>query len=303
MMKNSLLIILFILAVSCATNKPSQKQIKSIKAYQDSINVSVEMYDKYNRLVFDKTSQIIDNWNGELLTWMTAVIYDGNKKAQEYYAHSNHILRETVFEYSTDGKLRGEYSRSYNFRNGKRNPFGAIHEFTTPDSLISYVQRTIPDSIKFTSISESFIEYFETYSDSSGLVVKKFVTLEADSSLVEQIIQKYDQSGNLVSIRTDTPTNSDIVEYKYDSSGRLDEEIEKYDLVNDRIQRKVYLYEDEDYIKELFYHGEDLAFTYEYFYEDSLLVKKITNRITNATGFKNRPRKEVIEYVYEFYEQ
>lgn len=303
MMKNSLFIILFVLAVSCATIKSSQKQIKSIKGFQDSINVSVEIYDEYNRLVFDKTSQIIENWNGELLTWMIANIYDGNKKTHEYYAHSNHIFRETVFDYSTNGELRGEYSRSFNLRNGKRNPFGEIHDFSAPDSLISYVQRTIPDSIKFSSISESFIEYFDTYSDSSGLVVKEYVTLEADSSLVKQIIEKYNQSGNLVSIKTDTPNSSDIVEYKYDITGRLDEEIEKYDLVNDRIQRKVYLYEDKDYIKELFYHGEDLAFTYEYFYEDFLLVKKVTNRITNATGFKNRPRKEVIEYVYKFYDQ
>ena len=303
MLKNSLFIFLFVLAVSCATNKPYDKQIKSIKGYQDSINVSVELFDEYNRIVFEKTSQIIDDWDGELLTWMTANIYDGNRKTHEYYAHSNHILRETVFDYYPDGTLQGEYYKTYDGTIGVRNEFGTIHSFTSPDSLINYIKRTIPESIKLKSTSESYLEYFDSYIDSSGLIVKEYLKLEMDSSLIEKEVMKYDGNENLVFYRTDSPTNSDIIEYKYDSSGKIEEEIETYDLVDNRIQRKVYLYEDKDYIKELFYHGENLAFTYEYFYQDSLLIKKVTNRITDATGFKNRPRKEVIEYVYEFFDQ
>lgn len=303
MMKNSLFILLFVLAVSCATNKPYDKQIKSIKGYQDSINVSVELFDEYNRIVFEKTSQIIADWDGELLTWMTANVYEGDRKTHEYYAHSNHILRETVFDYYPSGKLQREYYRTYDGAIGVRNEFGAIHSFTSQDSLINYIKQEIPDSIKFRSTSKSYLEYFDTYTDTSGLLVKEYLTLEMDSSLIEKEIMKYDVNGNLVFYRTDSPTNSDIIEYKYNSSGKIEEEIETYDLVDNRIQRKVYLYEDKDYIKELFYHGENLAFTYEYFYQDSLLIKKVTNRITDATGFKNRPRKEVIEYVYEFFDQ
>ncbi|MFV1883596.1 MAG: hypothetical protein ACMZ7B_03830 [Balneola sp.] len=302
-MKNSLFIFLFILAVSCATIKPYDKQIKSIKGYQDNINVSVELFDEYNRIVFEKTSQIIDNWDGELLTWITANVYEGNRKTHEYYAHSNHILRETVFDYYPNGELQGEYYRTYNGAIGVRNEFGAIHSFTSQDSLINYIEHKIPDSIKFRSTSESYLEYFNTYTDSSGLIVKEYLTLEMDSSLIEKEIRKYDGKGNLVFHRTDSPTNSDIIEYKYNRSGKIEEEIERYDLVEDRIQRKVYLYKDNNYIKELFYHGENLAFIYEYFYQDSLLIKKVTNRITDAAGFKNRPRKEIIEYVYEFFYQ
>ena len=253
--------------------------------------------------MFEKTSQIIADWDGELLTWMTANVYEENRKTHEYYAHSNHILRETVFDYYPNGKLQREYYRTYDGVIGVRNEFGAIHSFTSQDSLINYIKQEIPESIKFRSTSKSYLEYFDTYTDTSGLLVREYLTLEMDSSLIEKEIMKYDVNGNLVFYRTDSPTNSDIIEYKYNSSGKIEEEIETYDLVDNRIQRKVYLYEDKDYIKELFYHGENLAFTYEYFYQDSLLIKKVTNRITDATGFKNRPRKEVIEYVYEFFDQ
>ena len=78
------------------------------------------------------------------------------------------------------------------------------------------------------------------------------------------------------------------------------EEIEKYSS-SDGFQKKVFSYTNGKLMKTHFYHDQNLGFIYEYYYKDTLLIKKINKRITNSYGFANRKRKEVIEYKYEYY--
>lgn len=292
---------LIILFSSCS----EKKELKSVYGLQNDTIVSIKNYDRVGRLIFDRTTQIIENWNNGLMTWMKAKEFKGNRQTYEYYAHSNSGLRITIFDYDQNGELNGEFSKYYSSSNEKgRNPFGEIYAIESRDSLKSYLKSTIPDSVFFSNhqgANNENTEYFKSYTDSLGLKVKEYWTI-VDGSETRKTIKKFDAKGNLIYKYNKTQWNEGIEKFKYNENGDLIEELEIWDPENNRFQKKEHFYSNGLLQKTLFYHDTALAFKYEYFYNDTLLDKEIKTRVTEAEHFKDRKRIETIEYRYKYFE-
>lgn len=292
---------LVFLIVSC---DEKQGELKSeIKTQNDTI-VGVKIYNPKGHLIFDKTTQIIEDWDNDLMTWMTANFYAGNKVVTKYYAHSNLTLNKTIFDYDPDNKLRETYTVSVTKPEiRERNPYKEIYSINNPDSLKKYIEErlTANDTLSKKNKKEKESEkFFTTYRDDNGLLTKEFWTL-IDSAEILKKVEKYDGNNNLISSYTKSQYNENLNEYKYDKQGNLIEEIETRDLDEGRFQRKEHIYDNDNLVKTNFYHGNDLAFIYGYQYQDTLLIREIKTRITNAKAFANRKEREVIEYKYEYY--
>jgi len=292
---------LIILFSSCS----DKNGLKSVYGYQNDTIVSVMNYDRNGRLIFDRTTQIIERWDNGLLTWMTAFEFEENKKVYEYYAHSNTGLRITFFDYDENGELNSEYWKYFSSSNREgRNPFAEIYEIENRDSLRAYILTTIPDSIPFLNIHSDFeesTEFYKSYTDSLGYFVKEYWTI-IDSSETRRTIKKYDAKGNLIYKCNKTRWDERIEKFQYNSNGELIEELEIWDPEKNKFQKKEHYYSDGLLQKTFLYHGAALAFTYEYFYKDTLLDKEIKTRVTEAEHFKDRKKTETIEYRYEYFE-
>jgi len=301
------IVILSFLTFSCSEKKDSveSKNLKSVYGLQNDTIVRIKKYDLDGRLIFERTTQIIESWDNERMTWMTGIEFESNKQTFEYYAHSNSGLRMTLFDYHQDGELKGKYTKSYSSSNRKgRNPFEEIYNIETRDSLKSYLQSTIPDSILFSNHHREKLEsteYFTSYTDSIGHRVKEYWTV-VDSSVTRRTIKKFDINGNLVYRYYKTQWDEGIEKFQYNSIGELIEELENWDLENNRFQKKEHFYSNGLLQKTLFYHDTALAFRFEYIYNDTLLDKEIKTRVTEAEHFRNRKKIETTVYRYEYFE-
>lgn len=292
---------LIILFSSCS----EKKELKSVYGLQSDTIVSIRKYDREGRLIFDRTTQIIESWNNGLMTWMTATEFKGNKPTYEYYAHSNSGLRITLYDYDENRELVTEYSKFFSSSNRKgQNPFREIYKIESCDSLKSYLQNTIPDSIPFSNhhkANSESADYFKSYSDSLGHIVKEYWTI-VDSIETRRTIKKFDEKGNLIYKYYKTKWDEGIEKFQYNSIGELIEELEIWDPDKNRFQKKEHFYSDGLLQKTLFYHDSALALKYEYFYKDTLLDKEIKTRVTESEHFKDRKKTETIEYRYEYFE-
>lgn len=292
---------LIILFSSCS----DKKKVKSVYGLQNDTIVSINKFDREGRLIFDRTTQIIESWNNGLMTWMTAKEFEGNKPTYEYYAHSNSGLRITFYDYDENGELINEYSKFFDSSNKKgRNPFAEIYQIETRESLKSYLINTIPDSILFSNYLEAKsenTEYFKSFTDSLGRKVKEYWTI-VDSTETRRTIKKFDEKGNLIYRYYKTQWDEGIEKFQYNSNGELIEELEIWDPDRNRFQKKEHLYSNGLIQKTLFYHDTALAYKYEYFYKDTLLEREIKTRVTEAEHFKDRKKTETIEYRYEYFE-
>ncbi|NVK03663.1 MAG: hypothetical protein HWD92_02525 [Flavobacteriia bacterium] len=298
-----MLVVLTTLVTACATT--SNRSVKAIYGFQNDTVVSIQEYDEDGRIIFDRTTQIISRGeNSSLMTSMKASEYRDEKLLYEYYAHSNTGLRITLFDSNSNGSIANRYSMSVNAPlELSRNLLREIHGIENADSLIIYVERLMPESLRFSKVNRAQranTEYFSTYQDSLGLLVKEYWTIE-DTSRTEHIIKKFDLEDNLVYQYTYTEWQESVDEYRYDSAGNLVEELEIWDAREGRFQRREHLYNDGLLQRTNLYHGTALAFTYEYFYDDLLLVREVHTRVTDSEHFKDRKRVVTIEYVYEFY--
>ena len=298
------ILILAFVATSCSNQRRNTKQLKSIYQFQHDTIVGIEKFDEEGRLVFGRTSQIIGRWNNALLTWMTAFEFKDDQLAFEYYAHSNTGLRIKIFDYDQNGDLRNEYTRYFSSsnRNG-RNSFSEISQIESKAALISYLQGTIPDSIPFkkqTRASRENTQFFKTYLDEANIQTKEYWTIE-DRIETQRIVEKYNSNGLLIFKNKQTRSNDRIDHFKYDNQGHLIEEIEISDPIKNKFQKKAHFYKNGVLEKTNFFHGDSLAFTYEYFYQGTLLIKEIKTRITESEHFKNRKKVETIDYKYGYY--
>jgi len=294
-------ITLIILFSSCS----DKKGLKSVYGLQNDTIVSIKNYDRNGRLIFDRTTQLIERWDDGLMTWMTAIEFEGDKKLYQYYAHSNSGLRITLYDYHKNGELINEYSKFFSSSNKDgRNPFAEIYGIESRDTLKTYLLRTIPDSIPFSNnhrASKESTEFYKSYTDSLGHLVKEFWTI-IDSSETRRTIKKYDAKGNLIYKYNKSRWDEGIEKFQYNSNGELIEELEIWDPDKNKFQKKEHFYSDGLLQKTLFYHDTALAFKYEYFYKDTLLDKEIKTRVTEAEHFKDRKKIETIEYRYEYFE-
>lgn len=301
------IIVLTFLTFSCSEKRKNVKinQLKSVYGLQNDTIISIKNYDREGHLIFDRTTQIIESGDKGLMTWMTAIEFKGSKPLYEYYAHSNSELRITLYDYDENGELINEYSKFFSFSNNEgRNPFAEIYEIESRDSLKTYLLRTIPDTIPFSNkhrASKESTEFFKSDTDSLGHLVKEYWTI-VDSSETSRTIRKYNSKGNLIYKYNKTPWDEGIEKFRYNSNGELIEELEIWDLDKNKFQKKEHFYSNGLLQKTLFYHDTALAFTYEYFYKDTLLDKEIKTRVTEAQHFKDRKKIETIKYRYEYFE-
>lgn len=290
---------------SSCSDRTNKKELKSVYGLQNDTIVSIKNYDQEGRLIFDRTTQIVESWNNGLMTWMTAFEFVGNQLTHEYYAHSNSGLRITFYDYDEHGELINEYSKYFSSSNRKEhNPFVEIYEIKSLDSLQTYLLKTIPDSIPFLNnrrASKESNEFYKSYTDSLGRLIKEYCTI-IDNSETRRTIKKYDAKGNLVYKYNRTPWDEGIEKFQYNSNGELIEELDIWDLDNNKFQKKEHFYSDGLLQKTLFYHDTALAFTYKYFYKDTLLDMEIKTRVTEAEHFKDRKKTETIEFQYEYFE-
>ncbi|WP_396591403.1 hypothetical protein [Allomuricauda sp. R78024] len=281
------------------------KTLKSEIQTQNDTIVGLKNYDNKGRLTFNKTTQIIEDWNNDLMTWITAEFYSNDKKTSSYYAHSNYTLNKTIYDYDSENNLRETYTVSVpKPKTRTRNIYKEIYRINNSDSLKSYIDSRLRNSdtlSKVIDLERKKEKFYRSYKDDKGYLTKELWTI-IDSLQISKTVEKYNEDNLLISDYTKTRFNEGIHTFMYNENGQLIEEIEKYDIKNDDFQRKVHNYNDSRLIKTLFYHNNDLAFTYEYIYKDTLLMRKINTRITNAKGFANRKREEVIEYEYLYYE-
>ena len=294
-------LMLIILFSSCSKDK----KLKSVYGFQNDTIVSIKNYDREERLIFDRTTQIIENWDGKLLTWITAIEFEGSKPLYQYYAHSSAGLSITLYDYDDNGELINEYSKFYNTPNkGGGNPFAAIYEIESIEALKTYLLRAIPDSIPFSNnlgFRRESDEFYKSSKDSNGHLVKEYWTIE-DGIETSRMTKRYDASGKLIFKYDKTRWIEEINKFQYNSNGELIEELKIWNPDKNRFQRKEYFYSNELLQKTLYYHDTALAFTYEYFYKDTLLQKEIKTRITETERFKDRRKIETIEYRYEYFE-
>ena len=291
---------LIIIFSSCS----DKNGLKSVYGLENDTIVSIQNYDRNGRLVFDRTTQIIESWDYALMTWMTGFEFEGNKQTYEYYAHSNTGIRIRFYDYDENGELTKEYWRYFSSSNRDgRNPFAEICEIENRDSLKAYLLRTIPDSIPFLNnhrARKESTDFYESYTDSLGHLVKEYWTI-IDGSETRRTIEKYDSNRNLIYKYYKTRWDEGIEKFQYNSNGELIEELEIWDPEKNKFQKKEHFYSDGLLRKTLFYHDTALAFTYEYFYKDTLLDVEIKTRVTEAEHFKNRKKTEKIEYRYEYF--
>lgn len=281
-----------------------KKDLKSVYGLQNDTIVSIKNYDREGRIIFDRTTQIIESWDNELLTWITAKEYAGNKQTHEYYAHSNTGLRITVYDYDENGSLKNNYSKFYSSSNRpERNPFAEIYHIKNLDSLKAYLLKTIPDSIPFSNnekASRGSTEFYKSFTDPHGNLVKEFWTI-VDSFETKRTIKKYNGEEKLIYKYNKARWGERIEKFQYNSSGELTDELEIWNPVENRFQRKKHFYSNGLLEKTLFYHDTSLAFKYDYVYDDTLLVKETKTRITESEHFNDRKKIETIEYRYEYF--
>lgn len=299
--------ILVFLNFSCSEKKENEKikQLKSVYGLQNDTIVSIKKYDRQGRQIFDRTTQIIGDWNNDLMSWMTAYEFENGRLKYEYYAHSNSGLRIKSYDYDQNGNLRNEYVKELDpSQKSGRNPYSEIYQIETVDSLVSYLTTSMPDSVAFKKKNRSTKESTDvnkTYRDSQNLHVHEYWTLE-DNRERSRLVEKFDSIGNLVFRHYKTLYNEGIEHFNYDREGNLVEEIEIYDLEENRFQKKEHYYNNGLLQKTLFYHDTALAFRYEYFYTDTLLNKEIMTRVIDSEHFKNRKKIATTEYRYEYFE-
>ncbi|WP_405567145.1 hypothetical protein [Polaribacter sp. Asnod6-C07] len=302
MNKPIFLVLIILIFASCNEKK---KILKSEIAKQNDTIVGVKNYDRKGRLTFNKTTQIIENWNNDLMSWMTAKIYSNNRIIFRYYAHSNLTLNKTIYDYDKENNLRENYTLSVpRPENKERNHYREIYGINSSDSLKKYIDSrlVILDTLRKTVNSKRKKEkFYLNYKDKDGNLTKEFWTI-IDSIEISKTIEKYNNQNLLISEYKRTRYNEGINNFKYNENGQLIEELEKYDIESDGFQRKVHNYDNDKLIKTFFYHDNDLAFTYEYLYKDTLLIRQINKRITNSKAFSNRKKEEIIDYEYSYYE-
>lgn len=289
-----------ILFFSCSKNK----KLKSVYGLQNDTIVSIKNYDSDGRAIFDRTTQIIKDRNNRLMTWMTAKEFKDDRLIYEYYAHSNSGLRITLYDYDKNGELINEYSKFFSSSSKTgQNPFAEIYRIETRDSLKSYLQNTIPDSIPFSNHQKSTVEntkYLKSFTDSLGYKVKEYWTISRGIE-IRRTIEKFNEKGALVYRYYKTQWDEGIEKFDYDSNSKLIEELEIWDPANNQFQKKEHFYSNGLLQKTLFYHDTALAFKYEYFYNDTILDKEIQTRVTEAENFKDRKKIETIKYRYEYF--
>lgn len=292
-----------VITFSCVEQKVGPKILKSIYKTQGDRIVGIQTYDKKGRVVFDRTSQIVEDWNYRLMTWITVKKFENEKQILEFYAHSNFGLSITAFEYNKNGELIAKYIKHFGPSNGRNgNSLSEFHQIETSEALIKYVVSTIPDSIPFVKQNNNKTETFEnnkTYLDSNNLIVHEYWTMN-ENTLTHKKVEKIDQNGKVVYVFNQTPYNKGTDEYKYDLDGNLIEELE-ISGSNDNFQKKEHQYENGKLKKTMFYHDTALAFIYEYFYKDTLLIEELRTRITEDERFQKRRKQEKIEYEYIYY--
>lgn len=279
--------------------------MKSVYGLQNDTIVSVKKYDRDGRLIFDRTTQIIEKWDNELMTWITAKEFEGTRPIYEYYAHSNSGLRITIYDYDKNGELINEYSKTFSpSSKTEQNPFVDIYRIENGDSLKSYIQKNMPDSILFSNHKKAAvenIEYLKIFTDSLGYKVKEYWTITKDVE-TRRTIEKFNKEGQLIYKCYKTQWDEGIEKLEYNSNGELIEELEIWDPANNQFQIKKHSYFNGLLKRTLFYHDTSLAFKYEYFYKNELLDKEIQTRVTEAEHFRNRKKIETIKYKYEYFD-
>ena len=302
MNKTIILVLIILIFTSC--NKETKILKSEIRTQNDTI-VGVKNYDRKGKLTFNKTTQIIENWNNDLMSWMTAKIYSNNELVYNYYAHSNLTLNKTIYDYDSENNLRETYTISVpRPKKKKRNHYKEIYKINNSDSLKKYIDShlVILDTLRKTVNSKKKKEkFYLNFKNKDGNLTKEFWTI-IDSMEISKTIEKYNVQNLLISEYKRTRYNEGINNFKYNENGQLIEEIEKYDIKSDGFQRKVHNYEKGKLTKTFFYHDNNLAFTYEYIYKDTLLIRQINKRITNSKSFSNRKKEEIIDYEYSYYE-
>jgi hypothetical protein len=301
---NKIIFLIFIILIFASCNEKTKILKSEIRNQNDTI-VGVKNYDRKGRLTFIKTTQIIENWNNDLMSWMTAKIYSNNKIVFSYYAHSNLTLNKTIYDYDSENNLRETYTLSVpRPENKERNHYREIYGINSSDSLKKYIDSRLVnlDTLRKTvNLKRKKDKFYLNYKDKDGNLTKEFWTI-IDSIEISKTIEKYNEFNLLISEYTRTRYNEGINKFKYNENGQLIEKIEKYDIESNGFQRKVYAYNKDKLTKTFFYHDNDLAFTYENLYKDTLLIRQINKRITNSKVFSNRKKEEIINYQYSYYE-
>ena len=82
MNKTLILLLTILIFTSCDVKTKALKS--EIQTHNDTI-VGVKKYDKKGKLIFNKTTQIIEDWNNDLMSWITADFYSDGKKTYSYY--------------------------------------------------------------------------------------------------------------------------------------------------------------------------------------------------------------------------
>jgi hypothetical protein len=294
----------FITIVISSYPESENNVLKSVYGTQNDTIVSIKTYDQKGRLIFDRTTQIIEDWNNGLLTWMTAKEYQDDRLIFEYYAHSNLVLRIKVYDYDPNGVFRDTYVKFHSASSIEgRNPFADIYQIETFDSLKSFLLHIIPDSTPFAKhidYTPEHVNYFRSSIDSTGLNVNEYWTIEGGSNTKTKV-EKYDTNDRLVYSYHKDRWNEGVTHFKYDSLGHRIEELEIYDIRDHSFQKKEHVYIDGLLHKTFFYHDTSLAFTFEYIYQDTLLIREVHTRITEAEHFKNRSKSKSIDYKYIYF--
>lgn len=288
---------LFLLFTSCENNKV----IKSVYGVQNDTIVSIKKYDLKGRITFDRTTQIVSdiNENIDLLTWITVKVFKDDIQTYEYYGHSNSCLIVEHFEYNDKFNLINKYSRFFVYNDGAENKFKELHKIETSEELISYINNKIPDSIKYVSVKRNClndINQFNTYKDSEQNIIEEYSTYNG-FEINSKTIKKYNSDGQIISKFFKNKWYTQEDNFFYDKSRNLIEELNVYDSNKNDFQRKIHFYSDGRLLKTMFYHNKDLAYIYEYFYENKLLIKEVCTEVENS---KSRKQEE-INYFYEYY--
>lgn len=301
--KYQLILFLVTLFLASCSNNDNNSKIKSIVGYSNDTIRSIQTFDVFGRVKFTKTTQVIGDWNNDLMTFMTAYDYDNNNKLKnKYYAHSNSGFR--VYKYLNDinRTMNNEYCYEFDeLKNNKRNQFASIYYIKSADSLISYLNNLLPPNSTFQRYNRPKIEsteYFSIHKDTSNNTTHEFWTIE-DSVRTKSRIEKLDKNDNLI-LRVDKYHHSTqgITTSKFNSNGKLIETLKGHGKSK---TKTIYNYKKSLLTEKLVYHGNDLAFKNEYIYSDTLLEMVISNRLTNNPHFENRKRCDTIIYQYEFY--
>ncbi len=307
-MKNKyLLIIMSLVFFSC-----QKREVKTILKYDNEEIVGIERYDENGKILLKKECQFIEDW-GEYLTFITGYKYQENLKTEEYYVHSNIEVRKIDFFYSKDS-LKSKKCKvlvSQSFSNRKRNAFMDVFSIDSLKRLIEYVET------KTDTISTYDCSRINKSKDTELYVTEREKTkVEKVDSLGNKVITTYESWRNpndyqmiekysndlLIELEKITPYQHSKEVFNYNSNRELIEEIDFLDLTQNKFQKKIHSYRKGKIVKTLFYHGEDLAFIYEYqYYRNGNIKSERKERISKNKHFSDRRKVEKYNFEYEYY--